>query len=299
MEMLYKSRYIFGVAVALLALVALVPLALAQGTVTVEVTQNDTLGQFLADADGMTLYMFTRDEPNKSNCYDNCATAWPPLLVADGSQPSAGAGVTGSLGVIDRTDGTQQVTYNDMPLYYYVSDSAAGDTSGQFVGDVWFVVHPAAPSVTVSDQSLQNDTVTIDRVVTDEPGWLVLHADNGGAPGAVVGHSAVEPGENLNVELQVDAAQATPTLYAMLHVDRGTLGTYEFPGADTPVRLGGNVVTPPFQVSNVGEVAAAESEPQTLPQSGGGPALWLVAMVVLGVLAVAGGLTLTVARRAH
>ena len=89
----------------------------------------------------MSLYLFTKDTPNTSNCYDKCATNWPPLLTT--GRPVAGQGVDDSkLGTTARTDGTTQVTYNGWPLYYYVKDTKAGDTVGQNVGDVWFLLSP-------------------------------------------------------------------------------------------------------------------------------------------------------------
>jgi predicted lipoprotein with Yx(FWY)xxD motif len=279
---------IFGIGLGLLALLTLAPLALAQGT-TVQMTQNSQLGAILVDNEGMTLYMFTRDEPNVTNCYDQCAAAWPPLLVADGASPSAGSGVTGQLGVIDRTDGGRQVTYNDMPLYYFANDAAAGDVNGQGVNDVWFVVNPDAPSVTVDDQQISNGTVTVARVVAFEPGWMVIHADADGRPGAILGQTLLNSGENDNVVVQIDTQNATPTLYAMLHVDRGTMGTFEFPGDDAPVTLGGNVVTPPFQTGG--------EQPAALPTAGGGPTLWPFILLILGVLALAGGLGYNLIRR--
>jgi Uncharacterized protein conserved in bacteria len=92
----------------------------------------------------MTLYMFTKDTAGVSNCAGGCLTAWPPL-VATGNLV-AGPGVTGKLGFITRADGTKQVTYNDMPLYYWASDMKPGDMTGQGVGGVWFMVPPIKPA---------------------------------------------------------------------------------------------------------------------------------------------------------
>lgn len=103
---------------------------------------DSSLGQILVDANGMTLYMFDNDDPGTSNCYDGCARRWPPLLVDAGAQPTAGAGVSATLGVTERTDGTFQVTANDWPLYYWFEDTQPGDVLGQAVGDVWWVLGP-------------------------------------------------------------------------------------------------------------------------------------------------------------
>jgi predicted lipoprotein with Yx(FWY)xxD motif len=87
-------------------------------------------------ASGMTLYVFANDAANsgKSACNGGCATTWPPLTVASGTTPSAGAGASGKLGTIARDDGTTQVTYNGVPLYHYSGDSAPGDTNGNYPG---------------------------------------------------------------------------------------------------------------------------------------------------------------------
>jgi predicted lipoprotein with Yx(FWY)xxD motif/plastocyanin len=101
---------------------------------------------FLVDAKGMTLYLFLNDTPNTSNCYDACAQNWPPLLVT--GSPVAGDGLDGAkLGTTARTDGTTQVTYNGWPLYYFAADKLAGDTNGQDVKQVWYVISPAGDKV--------------------------------------------------------------------------------------------------------------------------------------------------------
>src|SRR5688500_20271015 len=56
--------------------------------------------------------------------------------------------INGALGVIDRRDGTKQVTYNGIPLYYWYQDEKAGDTKGQAVGGVWWVLPPGINTIT-------------------------------------------------------------------------------------------------------------------------------------------------------
>jgi predicted lipoprotein with Yx(FWY)xxD motif len=112
----------------------------------VMVGKDTSLGSFLVDSKGMSLYLFTKDTPNLSNCYEKCATAWPPLLTT--GKPVAGPDVDASkLGTTERTDGTMQVTYNGWPLYYYVKDMKVGDVVGQDVGQVWYVISPAGEQV--------------------------------------------------------------------------------------------------------------------------------------------------------
>ena len=91
-------------------------------------------GKVLVDANGMTLYTFDKDEGGVSACYDKCAVHWPPAIAAEG------AAAEGDFGLTERTDGTMQWTYDGMPLYLWVKDTAPGDTSGDGVNDVWHVV---------------------------------------------------------------------------------------------------------------------------------------------------------------
>ena len=107
-------------------------------TATVAIADSE-LGEILVDGEGMTLYLFTNDEGDTSTCTGDCAEAWPPLEAPD--ELVAGEGVDESLlGTTERDDGSVQVTYASAPLYYYAPDSAPGDTTGQGVGGVWFVV---------------------------------------------------------------------------------------------------------------------------------------------------------------
>ncbi|MGA4506830.1 COG4315 family predicted lipoprotein [Propionibacteriaceae bacterium G1746] len=98
---------------------------------------DSSLGQILVDGKGMTLYMFTNDTKNTSNCEGPCLTAWPPLI----GMPTEGAGVDDSkLGSFTRKDGRVQATYNGWPVYYWMNDKKPGDVSGQNVQGVWFVL---------------------------------------------------------------------------------------------------------------------------------------------------------------
>lgn len=126
-----------------LALVFAAPAA-AQTVPTVQVAANAQYGNILTDNEGRVVYRYTRDEPNTSNCYDQCAQNWPPLTISSG-EPLLPAALGGSLGTTTRRDGSQQVTYNGMPLYYFARDSAPGDTNGQGVANVWYVVEAVMP----------------------------------------------------------------------------------------------------------------------------------------------------------
>ena len=111
----------------------------AMGEVATVATAESDHGTILVDGEGRTLYLFTQDSPGVSTCEGDCLAAWPPLL----GEPEAGEGVDESLlDVTLRADGSQQVTYNGWPLYYWAQDMAPGDTTGQGVNEVWWVVSP-------------------------------------------------------------------------------------------------------------------------------------------------------------
>lgn len=98
-------------------------------TPTVMFAKNPRLGYLLTDSKGLTLYTWEADKPKESTCYENCAAAWPPVLVQ--GKFVVGAGLSRLLGTTMRTDGTTQVTYKDMPLYTFRRDMAPGDTNGE------------------------------------------------------------------------------------------------------------------------------------------------------------------------
>jgi len=99
---------------------------------------SDTdLGSILVDPEGFTLYVFTVDTGGESSCYDDCESAWPPVP----ADTEIGSDLDPAMfGATTRTDGTEQLTVNGMPLYRFAADASPGDTSGQGANDVWFVV---------------------------------------------------------------------------------------------------------------------------------------------------------------
>jgi len=104
--------------------------------------------QILVNSAGMTLYLYTPDKKNQSNCTGDCAKFWPPVTVPTGTTvPASMTGVPGVFATTTRTDGTTQLTYDGAPLYTFVKDTKPGDMSGQGVaGTWWIVVVPAAQS---------------------------------------------------------------------------------------------------------------------------------------------------------
>ena len=112
------------------------------GPLTIMTANNSTLGTYLVDGNGMTLYYFADDAPNsgESSCGDTCVQYWPPFH-------------TGQIilhrhlswfdvDTIYREDGSAQITYKGWPLYYYTNDYNPGEIRGQGINGVWFVAGP-------------------------------------------------------------------------------------------------------------------------------------------------------------
>lgn len=107
---------------------------------SVQLSSDATFGNILTDSDGMSLYFFSKDVKGNSECVDGCVAAWPIFYSSD---PTLDNDLPETdFGVITREDGEKQTTYKGWPLYYFASDSGAGDTSGDGVGNNWFIAKP-------------------------------------------------------------------------------------------------------------------------------------------------------------
>jgi predicted lipoprotein with Yx(FWY)xxD motif len=120
------------------------PSATSSSTALVKTASNSTLGsKVLVNSQGLTLYHLSAEQNGKFICTTGCVQVWHPLTVASGTTPT---GTVGSLGVVTRPDGTEQVTYKGMPLYTFAQDTAPGQAKGQGIKDVgtWMAVTTSA-----------------------------------------------------------------------------------------------------------------------------------------------------------
>ena len=110
----------------------------------IEIADDPKLGKILTGEDGKTLYIFKNDKTaNESTCTGQCADNWPPFALEGDEKAEAGDGVTGTIATFDRADGTKQVSYKGMPLYYFKGDAKAGDTNGQGLANgAWVAATP-------------------------------------------------------------------------------------------------------------------------------------------------------------
>jgi hypothetical protein len=149
------------------------------------------------------------------------------------------------------------------------TESVSGDPSND--------VEDIVPTIRVQDQEIQDGSVKIEEVVSLGPGWLAIYTQEGGVLGRLIGYESVRHGSNKNLEVEVNASDATDVLYATLHIDAGMIGLFEFPGPDRPAVVGGTAVAPTFnRIVSASESAQAEAtedvqtagEGQPLPNTG-------------------------------
>ena len=108
------------------------------------------------------------------------------------------------------------------------------------------------PDIFAIDQPVVDNQVNITRLTSNGPGWVVIHADDNGKPGAVLGYAAAPDGISANVKVAITPVGLTDALFAMLHTDSGEIGVYEFPdGADNPVTVRDRIIMKPFAVTDV------------------------------------------------
>ena len=126
-----------------------------------------------------------------------------------------------------------------------------------------------APEVYAVDQPTVDNTVRITRATINDPGWIAVHADDGGAPGPVIGYTAIPAGINATIQVQIDLDSATDVLHAILHEDAGKIGQFEFPdGPDIPIKVDGEIVAASFAIigadSTIAGVIQANPDYSTL-----------------------------------
>jgi predicted lipoprotein with Yx(FWY)xxD motif len=116
---------------------ATTPTAPAASNATVKVADS-ALGKIIVDAQGRTLYAFTKDANGSPTCVDACAKAWPASSV--NGQPVAGPGIAADVHSVTSPTGGTMIAAGKWPLYRFAGDASPGDTNGQGSGGTWFAV---------------------------------------------------------------------------------------------------------------------------------------------------------------
>lgn len=89
--------------------------------------------------------------------------------------------------------------------------------------------------ITVKDQAITTGSIMVNLVDAVKPGWVAIFTDNNGKAGTLLGYTAIPAGKSNDVKVTIDATKATDKMIAMLLVDGGTIGKFEYPDKDAPV----------------------------------------------------------------
>ncbi|MCY9657523.1 hypothetical protein P5G65_28390 [Paenibacillus chondroitinus] len=138
-------------------------------TPALDLKMSDTLGSYLTDAKGMTLYYFTKDVADVNSCVDSCLANWPIFNANHFTVPAEFSAA--DFGVFTRADGKDQLTYKGWPLYYFAKDQKAGDTVGDNVGKVWFVIKPSNGGIAIGTKP------DLGNYLTDARGMALYYYD--------------------------------------------------------------------------------------------------------------------------
>jgi predicted lipoprotein with Yx(FWY)xxD motif len=122
-----------------------------------------------------------------------------------------------------------------------------------------------SPFMTVLDQVIVNNSVIIEEVYSNGPGWVVIFADNSGRPGVMLGHTAVKDGDNQNLIVTIDPSKVTTVMYSLLLRDQGIAGVFEFPGPDNVVVSNDALILKPFDILK--SITSSDPALQILDQS--------------------------------
>jgi len=115
--------------------------------------RKTALGTILVDSRGRTLYLFEKDRKGSSTCDSVCARYWPPLT-SKGVARAAGGVRRSLLGLTGSGEGVRQVTYAGHPLYRFIGDKRAGQTTGEGLADFgaeWYAVSAGGHAVERGD----------------------------------------------------------------------------------------------------------------------------------------------------
>jgi len=151
-----KSTILLGLSGLAVLGVSSIALAENYGEAKLALSVKEPFGEYLTDSEGRALYMFAKDKKGQSTCYEDCAKVWPPFAASDEKIRAEGVN-KGLIDMVERKDGMFQITYNGMPLYYYIKDKGKpGSTKGHDVHDefgTWYLVAPSGKKVAEQPES--------------------------------------------------------------------------------------------------------------------------------------------------
>ena len=154
----------------------------------IQLKTSATLGTYLADREGRTLYMFANDATGQSLCSGNCEALWPAFNVPDLKASDVDTSLRFSdFAVVQNAAGRKQLAYKGWPLYYYAPSTnganrleALGSTGGDGVGGIWFVAKPDYSIMLVSNQLVGHNGKSYKGDYTEGTGKTIYFTDGMG-----------------------------------------------------------------------------------------------------------------------
>jgi predicted lipoprotein with Yx(FWY)xxD motif len=101
---------------------------------TISVKELGDSGRVLVDSTGKALYAADEEADPSVVCTGGCINFWIPLTVDE--SPPTGTSLPTDLGVVERSDGTKQVTFDGKRLYTFANDEP-GEVSGDGLSDAF------------------------------------------------------------------------------------------------------------------------------------------------------------------
>jgi predicted lipoprotein with Yx(FWY)xxD motif len=135
-------------------------------TYEVKLSTSATLGSYLVDKDGNTLYFFANDYNGRTSCLTGCESLWPHFYAGNLTQ----ANIDPGLNIADfdtiQVNGVPQTRYKSWPLYYYAPAGygqnvreSPGQTGGDGLFDLWYVAKPDYSIMLENAQLVGNDGI--------------------------------------------------------------------------------------------------------------------------------------------
>ncbi|MES2825900.1 MAG: hypothetical protein V4732_20025 [Pseudomonadota bacterium] len=92
------------------------------------------------DRTGFSLYTFDNDTPDVSNCVGGCLTNWPALVADENDKAEKPYSII-TRAAVGTNASVKQWAYQGKPLYFYIGDTAAGQTNGKAISK-WHLARP-------------------------------------------------------------------------------------------------------------------------------------------------------------
>jgi predicted lipoprotein with Yx(FWY)xxD motif len=106
----------------------------------------------VADSEGRTLDSAEVERGGQIGCIDACTSFWEPVNASANEAESASADRDLDLGVVDRSDGDLQLTFDGLPLYSF-TEEGPGQLDGDGLVDDFEGIHFEWAAATTSGGS--------------------------------------------------------------------------------------------------------------------------------------------------